>query len=87
MVKLFGPNIGANGQVVGTLQQGSFTVSNPGSYTVQCFVNGTTTSVACNKALVGTTTPPPPSTGTKCNYLTVTPNGGMSPLNVNFFCN
>jgi len=57
-----------------------------GSYSVQCFVNGTTTSQACTKTVVGTT-PEVPSSGAKCNYITVNPNGGQSPLPVNFFCN
>lgn len=85
-VKLFGGNLGPNGQVVGSTNQGSFLMTLTGSYSVQCFVNGTTTSQACTKTVVGTT-PEVPSSGAKCNYITVNPNGGQSPLPVNFFCN
>lgn len=60
-------------------------LSTTGAYTVQCFVNGTTTSVACTKPLVGSSTPVGPAP--KCNYITVNPNGGIMPLDVTFFCN
>lgn len=85
-VKLFGGNIGPNGQIVGSTNQGSFLMTLTGSYSVQCFVNGTTTSQACTQTVVGMSTWTQ-SSGAKCNYITVNPNGGQSPLPVSFFCN
>lgn len=45
-----------------------------GSYTIQCLINNTTTSVACTQTITGTPPTAPPPTPV-CNYLHVNPQG------------